>query len=52
VTWPVRRRRVGDDLKLPGLADALEVYRRIVEEEGAPDHRSWRTPGRQRARAG
>ena len=54
VTRRMRRWRVGDDPKLPelpGLAEAVEVYRRIVEEAGAPDHRSWRSPGRQRARA-
>jgi hypothetical protein len=51
VTWPMRRRRPGDDLKLSGLAEALEVYQRIVEDAGAQDHRSWRSPARQRARA-
>jgi hypothetical protein len=37
----VQQRRVTDDLKLPGLAEALEVYRRIVapgsvQERSAP----------------
>jgi hypothetical protein len=57
VTRRMRRRRGSDDPKppelpdLPGLAEAVEVYRRIVEDAGAPDHRSWRSPARQRARA-
>jgi hypothetical protein len=57
VTRRMRRWRAGDDPKLPelpelpGLAEAVEVYRRILEDVGAPEHRSWRSPARQRARA-
>jgi hypothetical protein len=35
-TRRARRRREGDDPMLPGLAEALEVYRRISELRGAP----------------
>jgi hypothetical protein len=32
-----RRGRVNDGLKLPGLAEALEVYRRVAELGGVLD---------------
>jgi hypothetical protein len=38
-----QRGRVGDQPTLPGLADALEVYRRIV---ASPAARPARRPGR------
>jgi hypothetical protein len=46
-----QRRRGSDEPTLPGLAEAVEVYRRIVEPAGAAERPSGRGRGR-RARAG
>jgi hypothetical protein len=46
-----QRRRGSDEPTLPGLTEAVEVYRRIVEPAGAAERPSGRGRGR-RARAG